>query len=135
MIACVLHGVENDTLKGEKYTGTGLGLMAAVQTTIDGTQGGTGKQKRQSYKRERKLYAHSVSVVVFKGLRKYHKDLSQTRSPNHPVDMMPTNNVLKTVRSFNLAHHLHATRLLRRCGRLHPPIMSMRISVYRPIST
>ena len=29
--------------------------MAAVQTTIDGTQGGAGKQKRQSYKRERKL--------------------------------------------------------------------------------
>ena len=80
------------------------------------------------------LDAYSVSVVVVKGLRKYHKDLSQTRSPNRLVDMMPTNNALETVRSFNLARHLHATRLLRRCGRLHPPIMSMRISAYCPIS-
>ena len=40
--------VENDTLKGEKYTGTALDFMAAVQTTIDGKQGGAGKQKRQS---------------------------------------------------------------------------------------
>ena len=30
MIACVLHGVEIDTLRGEKYTGTGLDLMAAT---------------------------------------------------------------------------------------------------------
>ena len=30
MIACVLHGVENDTLKGKKYTGTALDLMAAT---------------------------------------------------------------------------------------------------------
>ena len=47
--------VENDTLKGEKYTLTALDLMTPVQTIIDGTQGGTGKQKRQSYKLEKKL--------------------------------------------------------------------------------
>ena len=38
------------------------------------------------------------------------------------------------IRSFNLARHLHATRLLRRCGRLHPPIMSMRILPYKRIN-
>ena len=66
------------------------------------------------------LNAYSVFVVVVKGLRKYHTALSQTRSPNRLVDMMPTNNALETVRTFNLARHLHATRLVRRCGRLHP---------------
>ena len=113
MIACVLHGVENDTLKGDKYTGTALDLMAAVQTS-------TGRRAARESRRGRDAY--SVSVVVIKGLRKYHKDLSQTRSPNRPVDMMPTNNALETVRSFNLARHLHATRLLRRCGRIHPQL-------------
>ena len=39
--------VENDTLKGEKYTGTALDLMAAVQTTIDGTQGA--RESRREY--------------------------------------------------------------------------------------
>ena len=37
------------------------------------------------------LDVYSVSVVVVKGLRKYHKDLSQTLSPNYLVDMMPMN--------------------------------------------
>ena len=49
--------------------------MEAVQTTIDGTQGGTGKQKRQSYKRERKL-----EVIAF-----YH-----------------SSNLYKTSREFSL---------------------------------
>ena len=43
MITCIFTCVENDTLKGDKYTGTALDLMAAVQTTIDGTQDCTGK--------------------------------------------------------------------------------------------
>ena len=49
--------------------------MAAVQTTIDGMQGGARKQKRQSYKRERKL-----EVIAF-----YH-----------------SSNLYKTSREFSL---------------------------------
>ena len=167
MIACICTCVENDTLKGEKYWYSvgWLDLMAAVQTTIDGTQGGAGKQKRQSYKRERKL-----EVIAFPSfllpvtshdtwppcIKKCHIVFACSRdtcptitssflthtaclswslrgsgntirispklgSPNRLVDMMPTNDAIETVRSFNLARHLHATRLLRRCGRLHPP--------------
>ena len=76
MIACILHGVENDTLKGEKYIGTASDLMAAVQTTIDGTH-----RLLAGYMSDDNIVfldAYSVSVVVVKGLRKYHKDLSQT---------------------------------------------------------
>ena len=69
-------------LKGEKYTGTALDLMAAVQTTIDGMQGGAGKQKRQSYKRERKLevIAFYHSSNLYKTLREFSLNTNEQRS-------------------------------------------------------
>ena len=48
--------------------------MAAVQTTIDGTQGGAGKQKRQSYKRERKL--EIIAFYHAKNLYKTSREFS-----------------------------------------------------------